>query len=495
MLAFSLLLALFMVFLSDASSLLRRRCKEGPSVSGVTTCPSRKEFFKDVNIDADADDAVRISKILDQPILRFNFSQTFQSIQGFGFTLTGGSAYHLMGMSAENRTALLEELFGDLNINTLRLSIGSSDLDVGPFSYDDLPDNVTEDLGLQYFSMYRDQQYCIPVLKEILKIQPNLQLWASPWSAPSWMKDNQSTVGGSLLPKYYQTYAKYLVKYLQEMAAEGLPIHTVTIQNEPLNDHNNPSMVMTASEQGTFIRDFLVPTMVDARIATWDETTFKSATKIVLYDHNADRIDYPLDILGDKTVKPFVEGSAFHMYGGDISALSQVHEAHPDKNIHFTEQWVSSEGDFEGDLLWHACNVLIGGLRNFAQTVLEWNLSSNSQLTPYTEGGCSKCLGAVTIDGSSVQRNTAYYIVAHASRFLLPGSIRVASYWDNNTSGTDMESIDHVVFTTPDDNVVLLLSNRGYDDMVIGIPRRAGELQVTLRARSLTTFFLEKAIG
>mmetsp|Transcript_24842 Transcript_24842/g.58973 ORF Transcript_24842/g.58973 Transcript_24842/m.58973 type:complete len:497 (-) Transcript_24842:375-1865(-) len=490
----SLLLSLLAAVMSDSStrtapSLRRRGSHRGrPSMlHGIVTSPRQSKYLKVIG----ADDFRNLANF-DRPRLFFNSSQTFQSIQGFGYSLTGGSAQHLMGMDTESRKALLRELFEELNINTLRLPIGSSDLDADPFSYDDLPDGVSEDRELWYFSMDRDRQYRIPVLKEIVKIQPNLELWATPWSAPSWMKDNNSTIGGSLSPPYYETYAKYLVKYLQEMTTEGLPIHSLTVQNEPVNDHNNPSMLMTASDQGIFIRDFLTPAMVDAGIATWDGTTFTSDTKIILFDHNADRIDYPLDILNDATIKPFVGGSAFHMYSGDISALTQVHMAHPDKDIHFTEQWVSNEGDAEDDLLWHAQNILIGGLKNFARTVLEWNLSSNPDLTPHTDGGCTKCLGAVTIDGSSVTRNTAFYVVAHASQFLVPGSTRITSYWDSDTSSTTMESsIDHVVFLTPDGKIVLLLANRGYEDTVIDIADRADGLHATLQARSLTTLVLK----
>jgi len=221
------------------------------------------------------------------------------------------------------------------------------------------------------------------------------------------MKTNGSSIGGSLKTDCYDVYARYFVKYIQEMQAEGITIHAITPQNEPLHGGNNPSMLMTASEQANFIKNYLGPAFQNAGLTT----------KIVIYDHNCDRPDYPLDILNDPDARKYVDGSAFHLYAGDISALSQVHYAYPDKNVYFTEQWVGGPSNFAGDLQWHIKNLIIGATANWSKVVLEWNLASDPYYNPHTNGGCTSCEGALTI-GATVIRNVSYYIIAHASKFV-----------------------------------------------------------------------------
>ena len=177
-------------------------------------------------------------------------------MDGFGFALTGGSAQLLMRMTPAARTALLRELFtteGDgIGVSYLRVSIGSSDMNEHVFTYDDLPKGE-QDLPLAHFDLGPDCADVIPVLKEILAIDPKITILASPWSAPSWMKTNDNPKAGSLLPAMYDAYAQYFVRYIRAMAAEGIPIAAITVQNEPLNPKNTPSMVMTSKEEGAFI--------------------------------------------------------------------------------------------------------------------------------------------------------------------------------------------------------------------------------------------------
>ncbi len=380
------------------------------------------------------------------PKIEIDSGQTFQSIDGFGYTLTGGSAQHLMGMSAPARAALLRELFAtdstNIGVSYLRVSIGASDLNARVFSYDDLPAGET-DPEMKRFDLGPDRADVVPVLKEILAIAPTLKILGSPWSAPVWMKTDGDTRGGSLKPEWYGAYARYFVKYVQAMKAEGIPIDAITVQNEPLHPGNNPSLYMPAVEQAAFIKTALGP-------------AFKAAglnTKIICYDHNADHPDYPLTVLNDPEARPFVDGSAFHLYAGKIEALSQVREAYPDKHLYFTEQWVGAPGNLRNDLAWHVSQLIVGATRNWCRTVLEWNLSSNPQLTPHTDrGGCDRCLGAVTIDGDQVVRNSAYYIIAHASKFVRPGSVRIGS--------TLPDSLPNVAFRTPDGRFVLIVLNR-----------------------------------
>lgn len=408
------------------------------------------------------------------PVIQVDTTQQFQSIDGFGFTLTGGSAYLINRLSAGSRESLLRELFGTggsaIGISYLRISLGASDLSASVFSYDDLPAGQTDE-DLSGFNLSKDTVDLIPLLQQILAINPDLKIMASPWSAPVWMKSNGSSVGGNLLPQYYGVYARYFVKYIQAMQSKGIRIDAVTVQNEPQHGGNNPSMVMSSIQQGDFVKNHLGPEFAAAGIGT----------KIIIWDHNCDNPNFPINILNDAAAKPFVDGSAFHLYAGDISALTQVHNAHPDKNLYFTEQWTGSTSDFAGDLKWHLKNVIIGSMRNWSRVALEWNLANDPAYNPHTPGGCTQCRGALTIDGSAVTRNVSYYIIAHASKCVLPGSVRVGS---SVTAG----SLSQVAFVTPQGKKVLIVLNDSSESSTFNINCNGKWIVATLFAGNVGTF-------
>jgi glucosylceramidase len=387
------------------------------------------------------------------PFIDVDTTQSFQTIDGFGYSLTGGSATLINQLDPAEKKKILQELFGkgetDISISYLRISIGASDLDPSVFSYDDLLPGET-DVDLTHFSLDRDRRDLIPVLKEILKINPQIKILGSPWSAPVWMKDNGKSMGGSLKPEYYDVYARYFVKYIQQMKSEGIAIDAITVQNEPLHPGNNPSMYMTAARQADLIKNHLGPAFRKAGLSS----------KIIIYDHNCNRPDYPLEILNDPGAKQFIDGSAFHLYEGDISALSQVHNAHPDKHVYFTEQWTGARDQFGGDLKWHLKNVIIGSMRNWSRVALEWNLASDQNYNPHTPGGCTECKGALTI-GPNIKRNVSYYIVAHASKFVPPNSVRIAS----NVA----DDLYNVAFKTPEGRKILIVENDGSTDKKFNI--------------------------
>ena len=372
--------------------------------------------------------------------------KTYQNIDGFGYTLTGGSVEVINQLSVSKKEALLQELFGNgensIGISYLRLSIGASDLNSSVFSYDDLPAGQT-DITLSQFSLSKDQAL-VDMLKKILTINPNIKIIATPWSPPVWMKDNGSSKGGSLKPEYYGVYAQYFVKYIQEMKKNGITIDAVTPQNEPLHPGNNPSMYMTAEQQRDFIKNNLGPAFQTANLST----------KIVVYDHNCDKPEYPLTILADTEASKFVDGSAFHLYAGNILVLNNVHNAYPNKNVYFTEQWTGSTGTFSGDLLWHTKNVVIGSMRNWSKIALEWNLANDASFGPHTPGGCTECKGAITINNSETfTRNVGYYIIAQASKFIPQNSVRIAS--------TQAGNLETVAFKREDGKLVLIVENDG----------------------------------
>lgn len=430
------------------------------------TSLDKKSLLEKQEINTHSIDTSLIDKVI-----KITDSVQYQIMDGFGYTLTGGSAMLIHKMSKSARSGLLNELFSKegLGVSYLRLSIGASDLDSAPFSYNDLPKGKT-DVDLEKFSLAQDTVHLVPVLKEILSINPQIKLLGSPWSPPVWMKDNQDTRGGSLLPEYYQVYANYLIKYIQAMRTEGIEIDAITIQNEPLHPGNNPSLLMKAPQQAVFIKNHLGPAFKNEGIDT----------KIIIYDHNADRPDYPINILNDPDAAKFIDGSAFHLYGGEIEALSEVHQAHPDKHLYFTEQWVGAPGDFSKELTWHIENLIIGAPRNWSKTVLEWNLAADQNQNPHTDrGGCDRCLGAVTINGDKVTREPAYYIIGQASKYVPPGSVRIAS--------TLVEEIPNVSYKTPDGQIVTILQNTSEEEKEILIKSDQANIHFKLAAGDIGT--------
>ena len=399
-------------------------------------------------------------------------TQKYQTVDGYGYTLTGGSAALINRLSSVEKAALLQELFGSsstsIGVSYLRVSIGASDLNASVFSYDDMPAGQT-DINLNNFSLSLDSVDVVPLLKEILLINPNIKILGSPWSPPVWMKDNGNSMGGSLLPQYYGVYANYFVKYIQVMKANGITIDAVTIQNEPQHGGNNPSMVMSALQQADFVKNNLGPAFKAAGITS----------KIIVWDHNCDNPAYPITVLNDPAARAFIDGSAFHLYNGDISALTTVHNSYGDKNLYFTEQWTGAKNSFDGDFKWHIKNVIIGSMRNWSKNALEWNLANDPLYGPHTPGGCTECKGALTI-GTGVNRNVGYYIIAQASKFIPAGSVRIAS----NISG----NLSNVAFITPTGKKVLLVLNEDAAPATFNIRFKNKWVTVTLPAASAGTF-------
>lgn len=411
----------------------------------------------------------------DEPAITINEIQQFQPIEGFGFAVTGGSAQLLMKMSAGKRRELLKQVFspeGDgIGASYIRLSIGSSDMNDHVYSYDDMPAGQT-DPALAKFSLAPDEADVIPVVKEILSIDPKMKILASPWSAPAWMKTNDDVRDGHLKPEYYAAYAQYLTKYLEGMKAEGIPIAAITVENEPLNPKNTPSMAMFADEEDAFIGKYLGPAFETAGIKT----------EIQLYDHNPDVPSYPLSILADPVAGKYAIGTAFHLYGGESSTLTAVHEAYPNKNLYLTEQSVTQwPGSRSLDISDPVDGVMIGATRNWARNVLLWNLAADPQAGPHTNnGGCPSCYGAITLDGDKATFNVAYYVVAHFSKFVRPGSVRIGS--------SELEQLPTAAFLTPEGKVVLVASNTGNFPKTFRIVYHGQSVTAALQPGSVATY-------
>ncbi|GHU83646.1 glucosylceramidase [Bacteroidia bacterium] len=424
----------------------------------------------------------------------------YQEIDGFGFALTGGSAFHLINMSQGERTKILQEMFAhngnNVGFSYIRLSIGASDLNNFVFSYDDLKEGET-DYELKKFSLSQDMKDVVPVMKEILAINPNIKILGSPWSAPAWMKTLFDVRGGKLRKECYPVYANYFIKYVQAMQKEGIIIDAITVQNEPLNSRNTPSMYWLQADQAEFIRDHLGPAFRKNNIRT----------KILLFDHNTDRPDYPLAILNDPKAAQYVDGSAFHNYRGEMSAMSQVYNARPDKNIYFTEQMATERpGSPQINIVPGIKRLIIDITRNWSKNVILWNLAADPLNDPHTDnGGCSMCQGAITIDGDKVTRNIAYYTVAHASKFVRPGSVRIEStiradrglglHEDEQRPEAyravvidQVDVLPNVAFKTLDGKIVLIVINDTWTDRSFTVQHNGLFADLTLKSGAVGTY-------
>ena len=370
-------------------------------------------------------------------VIRISPTDTCQTVLGVGAALTHASAWVFQNnLNQQQRDSVFRELFSDqgVGINYTRLCVGASDFSFNFFSYCD-----TQDFTLNKFSIAEDYKSVIPMLKEILAVNPNLQIMATPWSPPGWMKTNGSMVGGKLRTDCYDVFADYLIKYIEAYKKEGITIHTMTVQNEPeFGTAAYPCMDMTAEEQKVFIRDHFGPKLQASGLQT----------KIVLFDHNCDNPDYPISILNDPKAKEWADGSGFHLYKGDISALCKVHEAHPDRNIYFTEQsgggWAP---DFDQNVRWYVGELIVGAMNCWSKNVLLWNLALDENNGP-KNSGCQDCYGVMEINKSGeIRRHGEYYALAHYGKYIHSGAKRLVSSGD---------AVKGAAFRNPDGTLIYL---------------------------------------
>ena len=414
-----------------------------------------------------------------RPQIVVDDTQRFQEIVGFGASLTDSSAWLIQHMlDARQRDALLKELFGregnGLGLSFSRLTIGASDFSRHHYSLNDTPDG-TPDPDLKHFSIDQNRGDVIPVARAMLAINPQLKIMASPWSAPGWMKDSNSLIHGRLLPQYYDAFSRYLLRYVDAYAAEGIPIFALTVQNEPdYEPKDYPGMRLNAPARARLIGDHLGP-MIARR---------GSGPLIFDWDHNWDKPEEPMGVLSDPVAGNYVDAVAWHCYGGDVAAQSPVHDAFPDKDAYMTE---CSGGDWEpvrsGGLPLQMKNIIIRSMRHWARGALFWNLALDENNGPYA-GGCHTCRGVVTIDSRTgeITRTDEYYALAHASRFVRPGAHRIAS-----SGPTD--DLDNVAFRNADDgSLVLLVSNSAIQPRRFSVAHGERRFAYTLPARSVATF-------
>jgi glucosylceramidase len=426
---------------------------------------------------------------------------TYQRMQGFGGAITDSAATVLYRLSPAARAATMRSLFDPVTgdgLDYLRQPIGASDfVATADYTYDDLPAGQS-DLAQQHFSITHDQAQILPLLRQAKALNPHLQIIASPWSPPAWMKTNGSLIGGRLIddPRIYRSYALYLLKFVQAYRANGVTVNAITVQNEPQNrtPSGYPGTDMPSAQEEKVISD-LGPMLRAAGLRT----------QIFAYDHNwtehpndvaatppdetADINAYPQNVLNSPAAK-YVAGVAYHCYFGDPSAMTTLHNQFPDAAIYFTECSGSQSADpantFSDTLKWHARNLIIGSPRNWAETVINWNLALDPSGGPHV-GGCATCTPIVTVGpGDTVTRNAEYYTLGHLARFVPPGAVRIAST-SFGTTGWNGQVMD-VAFRNPDGSTVLVAHNENDNPSTFGVKEGDQAFSYTLPGGALATF-------
>ncbi|EWM18493.1 RICIN domain-containing protein [Kutzneria sp. 744] len=365
---------------------------------------------------------------------------TYQSMVGFGASLTDSAAWNIYNSPARNSimTALFSPTSG-AGLDWLRQPLGASDFSRNFYSYDD----GSADPGLSRFSVSHDQSYILPLVTQAKQLNPATSVMVVPWSAPGWMKTNNNLVGGSLSTNYESTFADYLVKSVQAYQSAGVPVQYLAVQNEPQNQPGGyPGMLMDAAQQSRIINT-LAPKLSAAGLGT----------KILAWDHNWNLPSYPEQVFaatGNNTV-----GSAWHCYLGDPSAQSAVHDQYPNKDIFFTECSGTESGNtFADSLLWQGRNLAVGATRNWARSVSLWNMALDNNHGPVI-GSCGNCMGLVTVNGGSVTYNADYYVLGHLAKFVKPGAVRI------NSTAQNQGGIENVAFRNPDGSIALVAVNSG----------------------------------
>ena len=407
-----------------------------------------------------------------------NPSTTYQSMTGFGASLTDSSAWLIA--NSPQRNTIMSKLFDPgqgIGLDFLRQPIGASDFARSLYSYDDMPAGQT-DPGLAHFSIAHDNAYVLPVLQQALQLNPATTVMATPWSAPGWMKTGGSMIGGTVSSANYQAYANYLVKFLQAYKAAGVPVSLLTAQNEPeYSPSDYPGATFSSADETNLIGNYLGPAVKAAGLSTG----------ILAYDHNWDDPGYPSAILGNATASSYTAGVAWHCYAGNPTAQTTVHNSFPAKDAYFTECSGSQSGNpantFADSLDWQTENLVIGATRNWAKSVVTWNMALDPSGGPSMN--CTTCTGVVTVNNGngSATYNAEYYGLGQASKFVKPGAVRI----DSNTFGPG--NLEDVAFRNPDGSIALLVLNADTSNSrTFNVSQNGQSFSYSLPAKAVATF-------
>jgi glucosylceramidase len=404
-------------------------------------------------------------------------SRAYQRFLGVGAALTGSSAQLLDRLPPATRDHVLTRLFSPtrgIGLSVLRQPFGANDFSIGSHTYDDLPPGAT-DPSLAHFSLADDPTLVLPLLRRARQLNPSLAVVGTPWSAPAWMKTSHALIGGSLQLQFYDVYAHYLVRAVQDYAANGVPVNAITVQNEPsFSPPGYPGMTLDVQQQKDLIDQHLAPALAAANLHVG----------IWALDDDYSRAADAQSLLSDPATRADLAGVAFHCYLGDVSSMGALHAQFPNTELAISEctggDW---SRDFGSNLEWDMRTLLIDGIRNGATWITKWNTALDPSDGP-TNGGCQNCRGLLTIDPGtgSVRYNEDYYALGQLGRFVVPGAHVIAS------TDYGAGSIDTVAFRNPDGSHVLVVLNSGGQARSFTVDDGGRGFAYTLPAGAVATF-------
>jgi glucosylceramidase len=429
------------------------------------------------------------SSLNDPSVIAVSDGVRYQQVRGFGAAMTDSSAWLLMTqLPASQRDRVFDSLFGPagIGLNYIRVPMGASDFSANrqPYTYDDVPGGEA-DPTLANFSIAHDLAYIIPALRKARALNPSLRLIANPWTPPAWMKANgrldNADHSGQVLPSAYPALAQYFVKFLQAYADEGVDIDAITPQNEPNVPAHYPGAELDPIGEGDFIYTYLAPALRGAGLTT----------EIYGNDLSWDKVPYAT-LLATSQAADDLRGISWHCYRGEPGVMGSFHAQFPG-----LEQIVS---ECSPEILgFSTIELLISSLRDYATTVLVWNVALDPDGGPVQppDRGCPGCRGIVLVseaDGS-VHNNMKYYELGQVSKFVQPGAVRIAStsnvtYYDqmHPSRFRSTAGVDDVAFVNPDGSKVLVANNTSDYDQGFEVKWHGRAFHYTLPTGSTVTF-------
>jgi glucosylceramidase len=401
--------------------------------------------------------------------IRLDPGKKFQEILGFGGAFTDAACYMFNQLSPPAREQLFHEMFhpSEMGLSVCRICVGSSDYALKIYSFDE----GEPDPDLKRFSIEHDRAYILPVLRQARLANPELFLFASPWSPPGWMKFNGTMLGGSMTRHSLPAYARYFLKFLQAYAAEGVPLQAITPQNEVDTDQDGkmPACIWAQEYEIEFVRDHLGPLLESSGIPA----------KIWILDHNYNLWGRVMDEFEDDQLRKYCNAVAWHGYAGTPDRMSKVQEAFPGVEMYWTEGGPDyKDPGYATD--W--CNwglTFSTVLHNGCRSITAWNLALDELGRPNI--GPFSCGGVVTINSQTneITRSGQYWAFAHFSRVIGRGARR----FDSQSAAADLQ---HVGVENPGGQQVLVVTNAGPARPIeLRLANRAA--RVSLKANSVTT--------
>ena len=389
----------------------------------------------------------------------------YQKMLGFGGAFTESAAYTLSRMSPEKRAEVIHRYFHPvegLAYSMGRVHIHSCDFSLGNYTYVE-----NNDKELDTFDISHDHQWVLPLIKDAMEVRGGaFTMLASPWSPPAWMKSNgEMNNGGTLLPEYADSWARYYTKFIEAYNQEGVPIWAVSVQNEPAAVQVWDSCEYTAEQERDFVKNHLGPVMHEAGL---------EFVNIVIWDHNRDiMVERASVVLSDPEAAKYVWGTGIHWYGGEeFEKVGKVHELFPDKHLLFTEgcqeggvklgEWFTGE---------RYGRNMIGDLNQWTEGYLDWNLVLDETGGPnHVNNLCDAPIIADTVT-DEIHYNSSYYYIGHFSKYIAPGAVRIGLE-------SQAEGILSTAFRNPDGSFALVLMNESDEAHSITLELK-GEIAAT----------------